>query len=79
MPSARSKASVELASRLAPDPKRLTRTKLAAKLGVSKQAIASWCSGVAKPAPETALAIEKLTGIPMQDWLAPVRAAKKGG
>lgn len=63
---AKSKACVALAR--AVRPRQMNQATLAAKLGVSQQAVSAWLTGRAKPIAEHMLAIEKLLGIPMRSW-----------
>jgi transcriptional regulator with XRE-family HTH domain len=44
-------------------------TKLALQLGVTRQAVAAWASGKARPDPRHWKAIEEILGIPVTEWL----------
>lgn len=47
----------------------MNQSGLARELGVSQQAVSSWCKGRALPEPERMAEIERLLGIPMRDWV----------
>ena len=55
-----------------------TQTEIAARVGVTQQAVQRWLSGKGKPSGEKVLAIEREYGIPAKDWYPPVtnRAGK---
>jgi transcriptional regulator with XRE-family HTH domain len=52
------------------DHPRMTQSELARRLGVSSQAVWMWVHGRAKPSHRHCVAIETLTGVPANAWLA---------
>lgn len=56
---------------------RLTQAELAAKLGVTQQAVSSWAQGRTTPSAEYMAKIEDLLQIPMRDWAPRVAAPKE--
>ena len=46
-----------------------TVAEIARSLGVSRQAVTAWCDGTASPSLKHAVALERLLGIPAQDWV----------
>jgi transcriptional regulator with XRE-family HTH domain len=48
--------------------KLLTQERIAQSLGVSKQAVSAWITGVARPTPERMAQLERDFGVPMQAW-----------
>jgi len=46
-----------------------SETSLAATLGVTQPLIAMWLRGVARPASDLRVALERLCSIPQEDWL----------
>ena len=69
-----SRAAVRLAEKLKPRTDLgMSTAELAAELKVTVQAVSQWLKGDNLPRPELMQRLEKLTGIPMQEWLPPVR------
>lgn len=54
-----------------------SQANLARKLGVKRQAVAQWLSGVAQPKPRIMARLEDLLDIPMRAWTQRNRAATK--
>ena len=48
--------------------KLVTQERIAQALGVSKQAVSAWITGVARPTPERMVQLERDFGVPMQAW-----------
>lgn len=47
-----------------------SRTELAKRLGIDPSAVSRWVNGKAAPDPHHRLAMERLFGIPQNDWLS---------
>jgi transcriptional regulator with XRE-family HTH domain len=58
------------------NPKVISRADLAAKLGVSRQAVSDWLNGDALPTADRMAQLEDLLGIPMRSWTEPVPSAE---
>ena len=54
---------------------RRTQMWLAGQIGVSQTAVSSWLRGARPPPLATALAIQRLTGIPVESWAEPAASA----
>lgn len=56
-----------------------SQANLARKLGVKRQAVAQWLSGVAQPKPKIMAKLEDLLAIPMRAWTQARATAKRTG
>lgn len=63
-----SRAAKQLTEILAPKKEQLTQARLAIKLGVSRQAVHAWLTGISRPDLDHAFKLHALTGIPVDDW-----------